>query len=153
MTEKKSTEIINIDKNNVGNENENFKFIPEATYENFSPDNYSTADSNLNRNFVNNMARKEFCRSAFFLLAIQIVIAASVAYLNFFIHKFLPKTVSLCLVYLHGFWFFGLNVSLWFCFECRLYFPMNIIVLFIYTVSEGCIFGSFAFAIQVKAVS
>lgn len=127
------------------------KFITETTFENFSADSYSIANTH-NRSF-NYQKRKEFCRSVYFLLCIQVVVAASIAYINFLVNKFYPPFLSYFLMALEVFLIAAINISSCFCFKCRLYFPMNFIMLLIYTFLEGCLLGSLAFVIQDKVVS
>lgn len=150
----KSIEISNNEEYNVGDnsiaeKSEESKSIPEDTFTSKDDD----ADER-NRHFTDNLTRKEFCRSVYFLLAIQVSAAAIIAQINFLFKSRYPDGLALlCLVALEGLSIVAVNISSRFCFECRLYFPMNFIVLLVYTFLEGCFLGSLAFQTQIKPVS
>lgn len=151
-------EIINIKEENVIiKENAETEHYPQSasattlTFENNNADNYSDT-SIKNHNFTNNLIRKEFCRSVYFILAIQVFFAATFAYINVLVNNCYPIALSLCLASLEGLFILSLNISSRFCFECRLYFPMNFFILLLYTFLEGCFLGSLAFLTQVGAV-
>lgn len=113
--------------------------------------NYSDT-SIKNHNFTNNLIRKEFCRSVYFLLAIQTFFAGTIAFINAWVNNYYTHALSLCLVCLEGISILSMNISSRSCFECRLYFPINYIILIIYTFLEGCFIGSLVFLTQVRAV-
>lgn len=129
---------------------------PEVPITNFNlednnADNYSDA-SFKNHNFSNNLIRKKFCQSTYFLLFIQIFIAATFAYANDFINSFYPYPLCMFLLIFEGIIILAINISASFCFHCRLYFPMNFFVLLIYTFVEGCFLGSLSFVAEIKVV-
>lgn len=146
---KESIEISSNEEDNVG-DNSIAEKIEES--KSIKEDSFSFKnDDERNRHFTDNLTRKQFCRSVYFLLAIQVSAAAIIAQINFLFKGRYPYALALCP--LEGLSIVAVNISSRFCFKCRLYFPMNFIVLLVYTFLEGCFLGSLAFQTQIKPVS